>query len=490
MSFNTINALRKQGDVDAAYAMAKQELTAAPDDIWLKRALAWVLNDKIKQVNDMLLWLAEVVRLDLDTQTESMFFDNLVWSVSKNIAAQKVYSRYIDDVFNMLKSFCFHPSKGYSYLFKVFHKYHKEWAAYLDFCEWWGLHNFLPEDFRKFKREQGGEIMSLVEQAYIGYAKSLLARNDTDGRIRAFIPQLKELMANHEEYQYPPYFLAKLYQKVGDKAAAMNVLLPFVCKKTNNYWVWQILGDVSPESDMRFSCYSKALSCRCKPEMLVAIKESYARMLFERRMFDEAKTELIQVVDIRKAHAWRVPLAVTKILGEAWFAKARLRKNNIDCYNRYKDAAEEILLTDCKVVRIMIVAVNPTKKTVEFMTTERRRGWFFYDKFLETCPDIGSIYKTRFADFTDGKPCKVLTIVPDKDIAVWSSLTTDFKGKIIIDKDGRFGFVKDKAKLFFVPKTLLNGISPNVIVSGRAVVSYDKKRQKDGWTAFKIIQNR
>lgn len=42
MNFKEINEIRKQGDLKTAYSYAEENLKADPENIWNKRAMAWV----------------------------------------------------------------------------------------------------------------------------------------------------------------------------------------------------------------------------------------------------------------------------------------------------------------------------------------------------------------------------------------------------------------------------------------------------------------
>jgi len=49
MSFKEIKELRQAGKLDEALQMANQALEAEPDNIWNKRAAAWVYYDYLKK---------------------------------------------------------------------------------------------------------------------------------------------------------------------------------------------------------------------------------------------------------------------------------------------------------------------------------------------------------------------------------------------------------------------------------------------------------
>ncbi len=111
--------------------------------------------------------------------------------------------------------------------------------------------------------------MSIAEQAYIAYAKHLLPKQSPYGiefnrnKVEEFLTQLDSIIDKHPEYQYPPYFKAKLLLALGDKEDTLNAILPFARKKRNDFWVWQLLGETLNENpDIEFACYCKALSCK------------------------------------------------------------------------------------------------------------------------------------------------------------------------------------------------------------------------------------
>lgn len=484
MSFSEINALRKKGDLQSAYDMAHSELLRNPEDLWIKRALMWVLYDLMKDNDDIAALLEEVVDLNLQADQEGMFFEKLVWMIGKNIAAVRNNVEYVDHVAKIIGNLNFPPSNGYSYLLKAFHKHKGEWGGYLEFCDWWDLEKLQNEDYNPFRTESGTEIMALAEQVYIAYAKLLLQTEDNE-KIREFIPKIERLGNEHPKYKYPPYFIAKLYQKVGDHDNALKVILPFIRKQSNDYWVWQTLGDICTDEELRFSCYSKALTCKCKPEMLVSIKEAYANMLASRGLYNEAKTEFSQVIGIRQSHSWRVPESLLRHQSESWYSESSVMPNNEACYNKYKSAAEELMLDGLIRISFMIVGLNQEKKIANFITPERRSGVFIYARFFRKAPSLGSCYEGYFSEYSEDGFAKAVRISTSSD-PVWDALKCEFSGILRMGPSKKFGIVDCSGKQVFVPRTLLAGLDELDRVKGVAVASYDKTKKRDGWTALAI----
>jgi tetratricopeptide (TPR) repeat protein len=491
MSYKEITLLRKSGKLDEAYQLALPDLRDNPNDIWIKRAASWVFYGYLKMAaesideNMFLENVQQIANLNLPTD-ESVLFDSIAWQCGKILMhLEKDISCFCDSVFKVIKNFSFtRPSDSYSFLFHAFHRHRNIWNGYLDFCDWWNFNNFQSVDYKKYK-SGNQEIMSLVEQAYIGYAKVLLSVNDVR-RKELFLLKLTELIKSHPEYQYPLYFEAKLLLSLGKKNDAFELLLPFVRKKQNDYWVWQILGDASDNKETAFSCYSKALTCHCKDEMLVSIKECYAKMLLERGLYGEAKMEIEQVVAVRNKHDWKISDFICHSVNEPWYKTSVVSRNN----NVYRDnaaIAENIIYSDMKLVSIIITSVNIDKGIANFMTLSLEYGFFYYSRFFKKALTLGDKFDVRFIDFEKNKPSHIATIEKCVDDKVWSKLMRDVCGLIKIDVERRFGIVCRNGESFFVSRALLKYLSDGDNIKGKVVKSYDKKRNCWGWSFINIL---
>lgn len=224
MSFKEVNELRKSGKLEQALKMALldfellqkesvQELNPTSSDVdlmkiqgmtfqrfdnkfsalWAKRALAWVyyeylkINCKPEKYSSFKDYLNKIKELQLP-QDEKMVFDSCVWQVGRIIYAlqkqENIDFKKINEIFEIIKDFHFtKPSEGYSYLYKAFHTLNENWDKYLDFADWWDFENFRSEDYLN-EEFNGRQIMSIVERAYIAYAKNLLSIKVTSGKSR------------------------------------------------------------------------------------------------------------------------------------------------------------------------------------------------------------------------------------------------------------------------------------------------------------------
>jgi hypothetical protein len=191
MPSKEIKELRQSGKLQEAYEMAKSELDVDPANIWCKRNISWVYFEYLKQnlgvdgTDKFIHTLEQIAELQLG-EDEKMLFENVAWKVGTKVFGlipktsiptelEIKYFNEINTIFEIIKDFPFpKPSEGYSFMFKAFHKHFKEDKRYIEFADWWGFENFMEKDFQKETLPNGKDMMSIVEQAYIGYAKSLL----------------------------------------------------------------------------------------------------------------------------------------------------------------------------------------------------------------------------------------------------------------------------------------------------------------------------
>src|SRR5688572_2049605 len=126
MPAKEIKELRQAGKLDEAYAMAKAELDAAPDNLWAKRNISWVfysqLDKAVENLSAFISKLEELNALELP-ESEDMLYDNLANVIAKAArhitAQQQVNVSELTTLFNAIKDIPFKkPALWYSVLFK------------------------------------------------------------------------------------------------------------------------------------------------------------------------------------------------------------------------------------------------------------------------------------------------------------------------------------------------------------------------------------
>lgn len=502
MSFKEIKELRQSGKLEEALQMANLALEAEPDNIWNKRAASWVYYDYLKKYahpesfEDFKENLTAIKDLQLPEE-EKMLFDNCAWQIGKLVwglqKAEQVDYGKINELFNIIRDFHFtKPSEAYSYIYKTFHKGYQNWPEYLAFADWWNFENFRSEDYLK-EEFNGRKVMSIVEQAYIAYSKKLLEGDtsitiDGEGlvdtsKIRLFLPRLDVIIEKHPEYQYPPYFKAKLLLALGGGENVLSAFLPFAKQKRNDFWVWELMAEMFPEDkDVQFACYCKALSLRTPEDFLVKLRQTFAEMLIEKQMYNEAKTEIQKVIAIREKHSWKLPAQIVQWTGQDWYKSATAKRDNHDLYSNHIKQAEEILFQDTPEELVTVEFVNENKSMLNFVKDKQKFGFFNYSEKL-TKPKVGDVLKVRFSGEGKNGFYKILTAKKAGE-GVNSDAKKSFKGTLRIISPQNFGFVED---ILVDPAIIKRSkLTDGQVVSGTALLSFNKKKNEWGWKAIEL----
>lgn len=503
MAFKEVQNLRKNGNLHAAYEMATNDLQVEPESIWAKRAVAWCIYDFLKEnaiaeKNELFVnRLLELKNLNMPEE-EKMIFDASIWpifSIVKDCINKKWISNdFLYKIFNIFKLFSFSkPSKEYSILLKAFLPLKESWIGFIEFCDWWNLDNLSENDYSNEVLPNGKKIISLAERVYIAYSKVLLLGLKDDGstqnQVELFISKLSIITEKHPEYLYLLYFKAKLLLAIGQNENVVNLLRPFVLQKQNDFWLWEIIGDAMiNDEDMKFSCYCKALTCQSKEEMLVGLREKFTFMLLKQKLFNEAKTEIIKIIKVREQNHWQIKAIINDWQTQDWFISAKEKEDNNQLYKDNLSKAELLLYNDIQEQPIIISFINERKGMVSFITKDKQQGFTSCkDKRLfNKYPTINDVYLCRMVKLEIDKPTKIITTkkIDNKDLYD-GIFFKSFTGKLSLNKTGSFGLIKDDENIF-VSSDLLTGKENFSIVSGKAVINFDKKFNKWGWKAIQI----
>ena len=502
MSFKEIKELRQAGKLEEALQIANQALETEPENILNKLAAAWVYYDYLKKNAQSESFeafkenLIKIKNLQLP-EDEKMVFNQCAWQIGKIVfALQKTehvdYGK-INELFEIIKDFHFtKPSEAYSFIYKAFHKGYQNWSNYLTFADWWNFDNLRSEDYLK-EEFNGKKMMSIAEQAYIAYSKKLLEGEPLDPfgkqrvidkeKIQSFLPKLDSLIDKHPDYQYPPYFKAKLLLASGSDENVLSAFIPFAKQKRNDFWVWELMAEIFPnDKEIQFACYCKALSLKTPEDFLVKLRQTFAEMLIEKRMYNEAKTEIQKVIATREKHEWKLPNQIVQWTEQKWYKSAIAKKDNQDLYSSHIKQAEEILFQDIPEEIIAVEFVNENKSMLNFVKDKRKFGFFNYSGNLAK-PQIGDILKVRFnGDGQDGF-YKILS-AKKADSNVTSDAIKGFEGTIKVISPQNFGFIED---IFVEPKIIEESkLTDGQQVKGRAILSFNKKKNEWGWKAIEI----
>jgi hypothetical protein len=518
MSFKEIKQLRQSGDLGQALELANTALAEDPKNVWNLRAKAWVHYEYLKlacnevKVDAFREQLKAIGELELD-EDESIFFDACAWQIGKVLYAmvkpQNANFAAVDDLFLDIRALTFsRPSEAYSFLLKAVCKAGRNSAMLRSVVDWWGLEFLRPEDFRK-EEFDGRKLMSLAENVYSIYAKHELgqgiqigwsngiAPESLDSNGQGFLQRLEHVIEEYPDLTFLPYFHAKLLLKQGTSSSALDTLIPFAQKKSQEYWVWQLLAEiVGDDEEKQLACYCKALSLKTRAEYLVKIQQKLIAILIRRELFGEAKTELVKLVKTRTEQGWRIHGDVQTWLDSRWFLEAKEFENNKKFYRHWGATAEQLVYSSMPEETVIVSHVNKEKRVLNFIVNKKRKGHFSF-KDMGFKPRVGDAICVRLTQVGNNGFYRILTAkhVP-LDAHFKHDAIQHYEGKVMKPESKEFAFVQMQApddhsnKLsVFVPPHFTAKVNDGDKAKGTAILSYNKSKKNWGWKAISLENN-
>ncbi len=334
--YKQVAQLQRQGQLDEACALAQTILQDGNADANVLRIYGMVLADIIKRESEKYYFDSALNALQLFSLTplpedEVGVYNHLTESLSifiTRLTERTGYEQRLNRCFDLITPLPIRTA-GFSYILLVKKVLKlKAWTRQGEFAYWCGLNHLRAEDYEPFVTTSGNKIMSLAEQLSIRIAKYLVETKQVD-KIAEFIPQLSELYQAHPEYTYPPYFLTQLYLLIDDREQAKATLLPFVRKKSRDFWVWQRMAEVENNLTDKVTYYAKAIHCGSrKEEMLLSLYEDAANVMVQMGLLPFAKWLADRACEIRYRNRWRESDVLRTLMSESWYATVTATKDD------------------------------------------------------------------------------------------------------------------------------------------------------------------
>lgn len=346
----TIIMMCKDGRVQDAYNLAKQDLELETQAPFPHIAMGWAIyysmkeDVALKDLEALKAHLLEFYELNrLESENDAVLFSCILLAladfVKLNINVNDPDGlAALSSLFHLIKDKKQSPSTGYSKLLRCCIKA-ENWEELADFISWWRLSSLREEDYEPYVTEDGKRSMALAEMAYIAYAKALLHKNDNDG-IMAFLPSLHELMVKYPRMTYPGYFYARLLlASGGNREEAMRALRPFARKKYGEFWIWQLLAEVfQDDKEKSKACLLRAVNCRTKEQFLVKVRLLIAKMYIHEEDYAHGRFHIEKVIGVYQEQGWRLPFDVQAYLHEEWMKSIQPQAVDTMDYKAITDA--------------------------------------------------------------------------------------------------------------------------------------------------------
>lgn len=273
LTITEITDLRKSGELEKAYQAAAELLAADPADRYSRVAMAYCIKAlgeqaaKAGDIEGLTSRINEFAALRLEELGEAEMNNRLAWDVRALVFALAEKKEFdadkLDALFDALTGIAFlKPHRYYSILLDALMRVRdaedQPWDAFAEVLDWWGPEFFLPEDFQKFRLNNGAMMASLAERAYTTAVRSILLAAERDlvtaEDIERLLGELDVLLETHPEFEYTLYHKTLLLKALGRMEEAVGAAREFVKRNQTQFWAWQKLAEVVDEDTMRLAC--------------------------------------------------------------------------------------------------------------------------------------------------------------------------------------------------------------------------------------------
>ena len=216
----------------------------------------------------------------------------------------------------------------------------------LAFSRLWGLEFLRREDWVGFVTDDGKELPSLAEKVIQKASKEAAKSNDMES-LSYILPHLDKAIAECPENIWLSLNKAKVLLRLGRNHDALAFALDVTRKKANDFWTWDLLGDISvgSKNDVSLSCYCKALLCSSDDKFTGKVRLKLAKLLIDRGDFAEAKHEIIRVVSHKEKEGLKLPSDIDKIAAQPWYTGVKPSHSNKHYYRENIGEAETLLFS-------------------------------------------------------------------------------------------------------------------------------------------------
>lgn len=484
-----ITTMCKSGQIQEAYEVALTDWNNDPDNIWTQREVGWALYYQIKNdvensaIDELYGHLEKLSELSLlDMAQDKLIFENVLWKLCDYLKAVPADNHTpISNIFARIQSWHYGQSRVYSYFIQICLKF-EGWDQMASFIEWWDLDNLQAEDYQPFRMESGKTVMALAERVFIAYSKAILKLKDQE-RIGTFIPKLEYFAETYQDMIYLGYFCGKLLIAQGAcEEDALSRLIPFVRKKINEFWAWQVLSEIfRNDVQKRLACLLRAVNCRTQESFLGKIRIALAELYISQNDFGRAKYHIDKVSACYLKQGWRIPNQIQTWINQSWLESTAADSS---CGMDYKTITDEILYHEAKDGVAIVTYVDRQSRRASLIYGMKQKQMVKYDRW-KTFPSEGMLLSIRFVEENDG--VKIIDAQPYTGLP-YVPFLKKVSGTVYKRVENQFAFINTGSEKYFITPNIVSKYNLTGGESINAVVVYDfnKKKNEWNWTCISI----
>ncbi len=460
---------RKAGELDEALKLSRQGMDENPHDPNLQTAYGWVLYEQVKG-------LADSGKNDQELKGEA---------ARRLSPILREYVR-LDCVEK--------PGMLHSLILAQVLKVQSGWTDLLPFAKWWGEGMFREED-RKPQTWNDKQYESLELKYFRAIGRKLADEGAAlAGDIRSWAEQtLKGGLEKYPEDIWLLYHTGQYLGQKGDGKAARKCLAPVLREKKGEGWAWAALGRTftgdDPERALLCLFYALELDKGKKELMTLGIRRELVNILVRHKRYEEAAPQCRAICTILEKSGCTVNKAPEKdCVKTEWYRKFKDLDTGRIARGLRSEAFKILQELDPKtfVEKIGVLENHNLEKSLAFVAFGPREGTLLkYKQF----PSIrraapGTMWLVRMEE---GGFAEEITPVGQKEIP---GFFESFAGALEIPPNRPFAFVRDrKGNRIFVPGEAygtLGLVVEGQVCSGKAIKTWDKKKEELGWKALEI----
>ncbi|MEZ0542410.1 DUF7017 domain-containing protein [Fibrella arboris] len=356
-----------------------------------------------------------------------------------------------------------------------------DWLGLFDQHGWEG--GFRPDDEETESYGDGRTSRPLVEGLIQAVARQLLQLVVLPDTLAApWLARIDALVARHSDWDFLPYYQARLLLRLDQASQAMRVFLPVARLKKREFWVWAMLAElVSPEQVGM--CYARALTLGTPETFLVKLRQRVAAWLIAQDRWADARAEIDRLLQTREVNGWPIPLEVQHWLTDTRYMQAAAQSTG-QWYSSLLTEAHELLWHDLPETVVLVTGVDSTGQYVNVAIDAHTRGSFPARKF-EIHPAAGAKVAIRYTQQQkEGRLQLRVQTAALSELPLTHLQTRTQQGPLRLAPGKGIGFVGD----IYVPADRLTGlaIAGDTLVTVDAVASWDSVKKQVGWRAFRI----
>lgn len=472
MTFQEINNLRKQGKLEEAYRLAREALQNAPDDLWLNRAMGWVIYDLIKRE------LQTVSDDDEDGADAESTLSNVNFGrIQRYFAEYQRLQLPISDT--MIRS----------QMLRLATKAQKVgWRGFLEFVEWWGLEHLTEDDWQPNRMEDGRELPSLALSVLYGLGRTLKSLDPRDSRIGWIYERLQQGLSRYPSDQWLTRSSAVALAKLGRLDEAREAMRQVLRKNPREWWRWKDMAELleTDAPDQAIMCYYRACALERDKTKLVGVYVRLAQLLAQYSRFAEAAWCAKIARDTRESRGWKIPQELHELLGTGWFtAHENAPKPKVPT-DRFATLFVQGVSDASVQLKRAVLDHHNAEKGIAYLLWSAREGIpVSYRAFPEIRDaSIGSMAEVEIAPGEGRTIVVACRLVPFEEIP---NFARQVRGRLQRRAEQSHGFVvADSGERYFAPPSVV-GTQPNgASVEAICVYKYNQKRDQESWVVLRL----